>query len=127
MSIDFGSGRDFCAVLTKDDVGDPTALPGLLDQDDGPVDLFLAAGAYDGNSSRSLLVERFGTEVEVIISPPKTQSSARTQRCIRRSAIAILPKYRHTDDWLGREPQPTISVAGGKLSWAAGKPLSGPS
>lgn len=54
-------------------VGDSTALPGLLDQVDGPVDLFLADGAYDGDPTRDLLVERFGTEVNVTIPPPKTE------------------------------------------------------
>lgn len=42
-----------------------------LDQVDGPVDLFLADGAYDGNSTRDLLVERFGTIIEIATPPPK--------------------------------------------------------
>tara|TARA_B110000908_G_scaffold172515_1_gene240454 strand:+ start:6665 stop:7189 length:525 start_codon:yes stop_codon:yes gene_type:complete len=41
-------GEIVCSDLTADHIGDPTALPGLLDQIDGPVDLFLADGTYDG-------------------------------------------------------------------------------
>lgn len=42
LGLDLVSGEIVCSDLTKDDVGDPTALPGLLDQVDGPVDRFLA-------------------------------------------------------------------------------------
>lgn len=57
--------------LTTDDVGDPTALPDLLDQVDGPVDLFLADGAYDGEPTSDLLAARFGSLIEVTIPPSK--------------------------------------------------------
>ncbi|MEO9781345.1 transposase, partial [Sedimentitalea sp.] len=57
--------------LTKDDVGDPTALPDLLDQVDSPVDRFLADGAYDGEPTSDLLAARFGTLIEVTIPPPR--------------------------------------------------------
>jgi hypothetical protein len=43
----------------------------LLEQVDGPVDLFLADGAYDGSSTRDLLVERFVAMIEIAIPPPK--------------------------------------------------------
>ena len=46
-------------------------LPNLLDQIDGPVDLLLADGAYDGSATRNLLAERFGASIEVVIPPPK--------------------------------------------------------
>jgi len=36
------SGEIVCSDLTADDVGDPTALPELLDQIGGPVDKFIA-------------------------------------------------------------------------------------
>ena len=71
LGLDLVSGEIVCSDLTTDDIGDPTALPDLLDQVDGPVDLFLADGAYDGNSTRDLLVERFGTMIEIAIPPPK--------------------------------------------------------
>ena len=47
LGLDLVSGEIVCSDLTKDDVGDPTALPDLLDQVDAPVNLFLADGAYD--------------------------------------------------------------------------------
>ncbi|MGO4486790.1 transposase, partial [Rhizobium sp. 2TAF27] len=55
IGLDLASGEIVCADLTTDDVGDPTALPGLLDQIDGPVAKFIADGAYDGAPTRDLL------------------------------------------------------------------------
>ena len=71
LGLDLVTGEVICTELTKDDVGDPTALPGLLGQVNGPVSRFLADGAYDGTPTRDLLKGRFGETVEVIIPPPK--------------------------------------------------------
>jgi hypothetical protein len=71
LGLDLVSGEIVCSDLTKDDVGDPTALPDLLDQVDGPVDLFLADGAYDGEPTSKLLAARFGSAIEVTIPPPR--------------------------------------------------------
>lgn len=71
LGLDLVSGEIVCCDLTKDDVGDPTALPDLLDQVDGPVDLFFADGAYDGEPTSDLLAARFGSTIEVTIPPPK--------------------------------------------------------
>ena len=71
LGLDLVSGEIVCADLTKDDVGDPTVLPELLDQADGPVALFLADGAYDGEPTSDLLAARFGLTIEVTIPPPK--------------------------------------------------------
>jgi hypothetical protein len=71
LGLDLVSGEVVCSDLTKDDVGDPTALPVLLDQFDGPVSHFLADGAYDGEPTSDLLAARFGTMIEVTIPPPK--------------------------------------------------------
>lgn len=71
LGLDLVSGEIVCTDLTTDGVGDSTALPGLLAQVDGPIDLFLGDGAYDGDPTRDLLFERFGTEVEITIPPPK--------------------------------------------------------
>jgi hypothetical protein len=57
--------------LTADDIGDPTALPRLLDQIDGPVEMFLADGAYDGEPTCAVLTERSGSSIKVTIPPPK--------------------------------------------------------
>lgn len=72
LGLDLVSGEIVCSDLTTENVGDPTALPDLLDQVDGPVDLFLADGAYDGRSTRDVLAARFGSMIEVTIPPPKT-------------------------------------------------------
>lgn len=70
LGLDLVSGEIVCSDLTKDEVGDPTALPDLLDQVDGPVSHFLADGAYDGEPTSDLLAARFGSMTEVIIPPP---------------------------------------------------------
>lgn len=71
LGLDLVSGEIICSDLTADDVGDPTALPYLLDQIDGQVDLFLADGAYDGSATRNLLAESFGASLEIVIPPPQ--------------------------------------------------------
>jgi hypothetical protein len=71
LGLDLVSGEIVCADLTKDEVGDPTALPGLLDQVDCPVDLFLADGACDGEPTSEMLAAQFGLMIEVTIPPPK--------------------------------------------------------
>ena len=52
-------------------LGVEIAVPDLLDQIDGSVDLFLADSAYDGSSTRGLLAERFGLMIDVKIPLPK--------------------------------------------------------
>jgi hypothetical protein len=71
LGLDLVSGEIVCSDLTTDDIGDPTALPGLLDQIDGPVEKFLADGAYDGEPTVKALADRFGPLIEVTIPPPK--------------------------------------------------------
>ena len=48
LGLDLVSGDIVCSDLTKDDVGDPTALPDLLDQIDADATRF----AYDGDPTR---------------------------------------------------------------------------
>ncbi len=71
MGLDLVSGKIVCAELTADGVGDPTALPDLPDQINRPVACFPADGAHDGDPTRALSAERFGTTLEVAIPPPK--------------------------------------------------------
>jgi hypothetical protein len=71
LGLDLVSGEIVCSDLTTDDIGDPAALPGLLDQIDGPIDLFLGDGAYDGKPTSDLLEARFGSMIEVITPPSK--------------------------------------------------------
>ncbi len=74
LGLDLVSCQIVCSDLTADDIGDPTALPGLLDQIDGPVEKFLADGAYDGEPTVTALTDRFGPLIKVTIChipPPK--------------------------------------------------------
>lgn len=47
-------------------------LPALLDQVDGPVDLFLADGAFGVEPTSEMLAARFGSPIKVTIPPPKS-------------------------------------------------------
>ena len=58
LGLDLASGAIVCANLTHDDVGDSTALPGLLDQLDAPVTGFLADGTLLHGSSRRMPYHR---------------------------------------------------------------------
>ena len=71
LGLDLVSGQIVCSDLTTDDIGDPTALPGLLDQIDGPVEMFIADGAYGGEPTVKALTDLFGALIEVTIPPPK--------------------------------------------------------
>mgnify|MGYP001260131058 CR=1 FL=1 len=72
LGLDLATGEIVCSDLTTDDVGNPTALPELLDQIDGDVSRFMADGAYDGAPTSDLLVKLCGVDVEIIILPAKT-------------------------------------------------------
>ena len=71
LGLDLATGEIICAQLTLDNVGDPTALAGLLNQIDASVSRILADGAYDGAPTDDLLKARYGEAVEIIIPPPK--------------------------------------------------------
>ena len=71
LGLDIASGRIVCTDLTHNDVGDTTALPGLLDQLDAPVVRFLADGAYDEASTRELLRQQHEETIDVVIPPQK--------------------------------------------------------
>lgn len=50
LGLDLRTGQIECCELTAEDISDPAALPDLLDQIEGPVELFIADGAYNGVS-----------------------------------------------------------------------------
>jgi hypothetical protein len=78
-------------------MGDPTALPSLLGQIDADVTQFIADGAYDGDPTSDLLVERFDTTVEIIIPPPKNavfSPDADDNPTLRHQRIAAIPDNR---------------------------------
>ena len=96
LGLDLTTGEIICSDLTLDHVGDSTALPGLLDQFDGPVSRFLADGAYDAPRPENLLTARFGDAVEVIIPPPKNAVLALKSRddpSLRDQHIAQIQTY----------------------------------
>ena len=63
LDLDLNSGEIVCSELTTQDVGDPTALPDMLDQIDGQVEQFTADGAYDGEPTSERLAATFGPMV----------------------------------------------------------------
>lgn len=89
--------------MTIDGVGDPTALPDLLDQIDGDVTRFIADGAYDGDPTSELLVKLFGVDLEITIPPPKT---------------AILSADAAADPTL-RDQRICAIRTGGRMAWQA--------
>ena len=68
--------------LTTPEVGDPTAVPDLLEQIEAPFDAFMGDGAYDGEPvSNAVLAKQ--PEAEVVVPPPKTaviSEAGNTQR-----------------------------------------------
>jgi len=96
LGLDLVSGEIVCSELTTDGVGDPTALPGLVDQIDGPVVRFLADGAYDGDPTSEMLTARFGSMIEVTIPPPKNATlspNAATDPTVRDCHIAEIAAH----------------------------------
>lgn len=92
LKLLYWDGQGFCLYY----IGDSTALPILLDQIDGPVDLFLADGAYDGDPTCDLLLERFGEGIEIAIPPRKNamlSSDAARNPTIRDRQITEIKAY----------------------------------
>jgi hypothetical protein len=57
--------------LTTPEVGDPTAVPGLLDQIETPFDVFMGDGAFDGEPvSHAVLAKQL--DAKVVVPPHKT-------------------------------------------------------
>jgi len=103
IGLDLESGEFICADLAWDDVGDSSALPGLLDQVNEPVTKFLADGTYVGRPTTDLLNARFGDAVEIIIPPPKN----------------AVPSPRSTYDPTLRDGHITEIYVRGRLAWQA--------
>ncbi|WP_244277640.1 IS5 family transposase [Pseudovibrio axinellae] len=101
LGLDLKSGQILCSELTQESVGDPTALPGLLDQIDGPVAAFLGDDAYDGQSTRQELVDRF-EGVKIIIPPPKTAVPSPKAEIKPISVTQTFFVFKRMARWLGR-------------------------
>src|ERR1035437_10027787 len=67
--------------LTTPEVGDPTAVPDLLDQIDTPFETFMGDGAFDGETSQAVLSKQ--PEAQIVVPAHKTAvcpSAGDTQR-----------------------------------------------
>ncbi|MGI9449714.1 MAG: IS5 family transposase [Geminicoccaceae bacterium] len=72
LGIDPDNGNIVASDLTDKDVGDVTVLPDLLDQVDGRIDKFLADGAYVGDPTYQLFVQRpQSLPLPEVIVPPR--------------------------------------------------------
>ena len=65
------SGYIVASCLTTEHVSDPGALPELLAQLPGPARSFIYDGAYDGAPTAETIRQACGSDVELIIPPPK--------------------------------------------------------
>ena len=101
LGLDLVTGEIVCSDLTTNGVGDPTALPELLDQIDGEVNRVIADGAYDGTPTSDLLVKLFGVDVEIIIPPAKT--------AVLSAKAAINPTLR--------DQRISAIRTGGRMAW----------
>lgn len=113
LGLDLVTGDIVCSDLTKNDVGDPTALPDLLDQIDADVTQFFADGAYDGEPTNDMLLKRLGAAVEIIIPPPKNAvpgTTAAHDPSLRDQRIAAI---RTGGRMAWQVSSGTISAAGG--------------
>jgi len=68
---DLVSGHIVCANLPTNDIGNSTALPGLLDQIGGPVKLFHATVLSMASATCSGLTERFHSSIKATITTLK--------------------------------------------------------
>ncbi len=125
LGLDLMSGEIICSELTTDEIGDPTALPDLLDQIENPVARVIADGAYDGARTRDLLGASFGDNLDVVIPPPRNavaSPDAATHPTVRDRHIADIGQRGR---WRGRNRRVTISAAGSRPRWAGGRQSSG--
>ncbi len=96
LGLDPDSGDLIAQELTGNDVADPATLPDLLDQVEGRIGTFLADGAYDGEPTYDLLLQRTqDLPLPEVVVPPRAKSversgptSARSQRDRHIATIA---------------------------------------
>ncbi len=87
LGIDPDNGDIVAADLTDKDVADVMALPGLLDQVDGHISKFLADGAYDGDPTYQLFIQRpQNLPLPEVIIPPRgvSQGLAKAKDLLRQ-------------------------------------------
>jgi hypothetical protein len=84
-----------CEFATSE-TGDPTAVPGLLDQIDTPFDTFIADGAYDGDPvSQAVLNQQ--PAAHVVVPPHKTAVCSATGDSQRDHHIRVIDELGRID------------------------------
>ena len=71
IGFDPDAGEIVASSLTDEHVSDPAALPELLARIEGKVGRFIADGAYDGAPTAEKIRDVLGSDVELIIPPPR--------------------------------------------------------
>lgn len=71
IGFDPESGELMASCLTTEHIGDAGALPEMLADVAGPVHRFIGDGAYDGAPTTATIRQALGSDVELIIPPPK--------------------------------------------------------
>lgn len=100
LAVDASTSTIIAAVLTPNDVGDPSQVGPLLDQTAGPIASVTVDGAYDGEPVYQTVAER-EPHAAVVIPPRATVAPSAT------AATDPSPRDRHLQ---------TIAEAG-RLGW----------
>ena len=109
LGLDLASGAIVCADLTHDEVGDSTALPGLLDQLDAPVAAFWLTAPMMERLYGICWGSGMGRLWMWLIPPPKN-AVIRPQSA--RDPTVRDPRSAATAAWPGKWPQGTTNAAG---------------
>ena len=112
VGLDLVSGEIVCCDLTADDVGDSSALPDLLGQLDGPIDKFIADGAYDGAPPVTFWRHALARLSRSLSRLRGQRFKARNRQQTHRYATATSPKSRPKD---GSENQGYVCTTGWPL------------
>lgn len=79
LDLDPDNSELIAQELTDNDVADPSALPDLLDQVEARIGTFLADGAYDGEPTYDLLIQRSqDLPLPEVVVPPRAGSVERS-------------------------------------------------
>lgn len=110
LGLDLISGEIICSELTTDDIGDPTALPGLLGQIDSPVAKVIADGPMMNRQPETFWRHALVRLPRSLFRLPRLPLLASNRRLIHRRETAISRKSRPVAGWLGRNPPATIKA-----------------
>jgi hypothetical protein len=122
LDLDLVSRELVCSDLTKDDVGDPTELPGFWIK--STVRLIESLQMEQTTENHHLICWPLDSDrrSRSLSHLPETRFRAPMRPTIRQNETAISPRSKATGGWRGRKPLATTNAAGVKPSWAAGNP-----